>query len=38
LWSLKALNYDVSREKKIMMKIALIWIIDGFLAYGSVFG
>jgi len=36
LWSFGALTYDVSRKQNFFMKVALMWTINYFPAYGMV--
>jgi len=36
LWSFGALTYDLSRKQNFLMKAALMWTINYFLAYGMV--
>jgi hypothetical protein len=38
LWSSEALTYDVSRKQNFIMKAALMWTINDFLAYRIVSG
>jgi hypothetical protein len=38
LWSSGALTYDISRKQKFLMRVALMWTINNFLAYGMVSG
>jgi len=38
LWSSGALTYDISREKNFLMRAALMWTINDFLAYGMLSG
>jgi len=38
LWSSGALTYDVSRKHNFVMRAALMWTINDFLAYRMVFG
>jgi hypothetical protein len=36
LWSSGALTYDISRKHNFLMRVALMWTINDFLAYGMV--
>jgi hypothetical protein len=36
LYSSGALNYDISRKQNVVMRVALMWTINDFLAYGMV--
>jgi len=36
LWSSKALTYDISMKQNFLMKAALMWIINDFIAYEMV--
>jgi hypothetical protein len=38
LWSSGALTYDISRKHNFVMRVALIWPINDFPAYGMVSG
>jgi len=38
LWSSRALTYDISRKQNFVIRAALMWIINDFLAYGMVSG
>jgi len=38
LWSSGALTYDTSRKQNFLMRAALMWTINGFLAYGMLSG
>jgi hypothetical protein len=38
LWSSGALTYDISRKQNFVMRAALMWTINDFLAYGMVSG
>ena len=38
LWSSEALTYDISRKKIFVIRVALMWTINDFLAYGMVSG
>jgi len=38
LWSSGALTYDISRKHNFVIRTALMWIINDFLAYGMVSG
>jgi len=38
LWSSRALTYDVSTKQNFLMRAALMWTINDFLAYGMVSG
>jgi len=38
LWSSGALTYDISRKQNFVMRVALIWTINDFPAYGMVSG
>jgi len=38
LWSFGALTYDISRKHNFVMRAALMWSINDFLAYGMVSG
>jgi len=38
LWSSRALTYDVSRKHNFLIRVALMWTINDFLAYGMVSG
>jgi len=38
LWSSGALTYDISRKQNFVMRVALMWTINDFLAYGMVSG
>ena len=38
LWSSEALTYDISRKKFFVIRVALMWTINDFLAYGMVSG
>jgi hypothetical protein len=38
LWSSTALTYDISRKHNLVMRAALIWTINDFLANGMVSG
>ena len=38
LWSSGALTYDISRKQNFLMRVALMWTINDFLAYGMFFG
>jgi hypothetical protein len=38
LWSFGALTYDISRKQNFVMRVALMWTINDFLAYGMVSG
>jgi hypothetical protein len=36
LWSSGALTYDISRKQNFVMRVALIWTINDFPAYGMI--
>jgi uncharacterized Zn-finger protein len=38
LWSSGALTYDISRKQNFIMRAALMWTINDFLAYGMLSG
>jgi len=38
LWSSRAVTYDISRKQNFIMRAALMWTINDFLAYGMVSG
>jgi len=38
LWSSGALTYDISRKQNFLMRAALMWTINDFLAYGMLSG
>jgi hypothetical protein len=38
LWSSRALTYDISRKQNFVMRVALMWTINDFPAYGMVSG
>jgi hypothetical protein len=38
LWSFGALTYDISRKQNFVMRVALMWTINDFLAYGMFSG
>ena len=38
LWSSRALTYDISRKQNYLMRTALMWTINDFLAYEMVYG
>ena len=38
LWSSEALTYDISRKHNFVIRAALMWTINDFLAYGMVSG
>jgi len=38
LWSSGALTYDILRKQDFVMRVALMWTINDFPAYGMVFG
>jgi len=38
LWSSGALTYDISRKQNFLMRVALMWTINNFPAYGMVSG
>jgi hypothetical protein len=38
LWSSGALTYDISRKQNFVMRVALMWTINDFPAYGMVSG
>jgi hypothetical protein len=38
LWSSGALTYDISRKQNFLMRVALMWTINDFLAYGMLSG
>jgi hypothetical protein len=38
LWSSRALTYDISRKQNFLMRAALMWTINDFLAYGMLSG
>ena len=38
MWSSGALTYDISRKQNFVMRAALMWTINDFLAYGMVSG
>jgi hypothetical protein len=38
LWSFGALTYDVSTKHNLLIKVALMWTINDFLAYRMVYG
>jgi len=38
LWSSRALTYDILRKQNFVLRAALMWTINNFLAYGMVSG
>ena len=38
LWSSRALTCDISRKQNFVIRVALMWTINDFLAYGMVSG